>query len=119
MVKVGDLSLHLASSAGKSCFRSDVWCGRWEPLGGCDVAWRPVDGGFDGAMADPGGCVVLSQRDGTTRVRVKDALALRDDVLEVDDRGYALDGTLLYGSPDGGPYRLARVQGTRDQGGDP
>ena len=86
---------------------------------GCDVAWRPVDGGFDGAMADPGGCVVLSQRDGTTRVRVKDALALRDDVLEVDDRGYALDGTLLYGSPDGGPYRLARVQGTRDQGGDP
>ena len=78
-----------------------------------------VDGGFDGAMADPGGCVVLSQRDGTTRVRVKDALALRDDVLEVDDRGYALDGTLLYGSPDGGPYRLARVQGTRDQGGDP
>ena len=93
--------------------------GRWEPLGGCDVAWRPVDGGFDGAMADPGGCVVLSQRDGTTRVRVKDALALRDDVLEVDDRGYALDGTLLYGSPDGGPYRLARVQGTRDQGGDP
>ena len=47
-------------------------------------------------------------------------MALRDDVLEVDDRGYALDGTLLYGSPDGGPYRLARVQGTRDhQGGDP
>ena len=58
----------------------------------------------------------LSEEDAA---RVKDALALRDDVLEVDDRGYALDGTLLYGSPDGGPYRLARVQGTRDQGGDP
>ena len=47
------------------------------------------------------------------------SLRLSADALQVDDRGYALDGTLLYGSPDGGPYRLARVQGTRDQGGDP
>ena len=67
--------------------------------------------GADGlsVLFDPCGCVVLSQRDDKTRVRVKDALALRDDVLEVDDCGYTMDGELLYGSPDGEPYRLARV----------
>jgi len=103
----------LPARGAAACVPALAATGRWEPLDGCDVAWRPVEGGYDGAMASGSeGCVVLSQRDGATQVRVKDALALRDNVLEVDDRGYALDGTLIYGSPDGGPYRLARV-GTR------
>ena len=85
--------------------------GAWERLGGCEVFWRPVGGGaFEGTMGDGRGCVIRSQADASRTIRVEDSLRLSADALQVDDRGYALDGTLLYGSPDGGPYDLRRVE---------
>ena len=95
-----------AAAADAACARLDG--GPWESLPGCDVVWAPAGAGFEGATAE-GGCTVESQTPGRGAVRVEDSLYVDDRGLRVDDRGYLPDGTLLYGSPDGGPYDLVRV----------
>ena len=85
-----------------------------EPRGRRAVAWRPVDGGFDGAMAGPVAASAEPTRWYDPGPR-QDARA-PPTAYRVDDRGYALGGTL---SPARRRAPPAPRQGTHDQGGDP
>lgn len=81
----------------------------WEYVNGCDVAWRAVGDAFRGEMV-AGTATIPSQRNPKKLIVVQDDLEVSTEAILVNDRAFEADtGRLVYGSLNGIPYRLERV----------
>ncbi len=73
---------------------------------GCEMRWQRVADGFTGRV-DPAHCLITGKRGDQRRLEsVTHITAVDVGQLE---RGFTLDGTLLFGKADGVPYRWPRV----------
>lgn len=74
---------------------------------GCDTHWVRQDGGFLGRV-DPATCVITGKRG--DRRRIESQTLITPGYIGQLERGYDLDGKLLFGNPDGTLYRWPRVR---------
>lgn len=72
----------------------------------CYTVWTPMDGGFSGWI-DPQRCVITGRR-GDQR-RIESRTEITSDAIGQLERGYSLDGELLFGTPTDDPYIWPRV----------
>lgn len=75
----------------------------------CPFTWtRDADGNGWRGLVDPAACVISSQRR-SERIRIGAESRLTVHALAEAERGFALDGALLWGTPEGDFARLERV----------
>jgi len=74
---------------------------------GCDIFWRWCGERFEGHMRTDS--VVVQSEVSNQDIIVKDHVALWDNALWVNDRGYDMDGNYIYGNINDVPYKLQRV----------
>lgn len=78
-----------------------------EPLSDdCYTTWTAIETGFT-SWIDPGRCVITGKR-GDQR-RIESRTQITQDAIGQLERGYSLDGDLLFGNPDGALYIWPRV----------
>jgi hypothetical protein len=79
---------------------------------GCEMAWTRTAEGFAGRI-DPERCQITGKR-GDVR-RIEAVTRISADAIGQLERGFAPDGTLLFGNADGALYRWPRVKSTGSQ----
>lgn len=74
---------------------------------GCDTTWSPTADGFLG-LVDPATCVITGRRG--DRRRIEGRTLIHTGAIGQLERGYDLDGRLLFGNPTGELYVWPRVR---------
>mmetsp|Transcript_15140 Transcript_15140/g.22506 ORF Transcript_15140/g.22506 Transcript_15140/m.22506 type:complete len:277 (-) Transcript_15140:102-932(-) len=81
---------------------------------GCDIEWfknlkflkRNL---YFGKMASGEGAWIDSQRNPGEKILIKDDIKLQRNKILLNDRGYNIDGKMVYGNSKGIPYEMKRV----------
>jgi len=76
----------------------------------CEPRWQPVEAGWRGSI-QPTDCRIWSERRQAWR-RLESEILVTVEACRQAERGYADDGTQLFGTPPGELYRLNRVPTT-------